>query len=271
MGPQKASSQPEIITKDQWVKILGDQFWRVNNLYWVINEKGEKVKFKLNWAQLILYKSLWYLNVVLKARQIGITTFFCIFFLDICLWNSNTSTAIIAHKQDEGKRFFKEKIKYAYDNLPDFIKQTITADTSRADELRFNNNSSIRVTTSGRSGTYQYLHISEFGKICKIRPDRAEEIVTGSFNAVHVGQFICVESTAEGREGFFYDYCKKAKQLADKKETLTELDFKLFFFPWWEEPEYRLKAKVLITDDFKQYFQDLENKHGIKLTPAQKS
>jgi len=271
MGIQKESSPPKIITKEGWVKLLGDQFWRLNNLYWVITEKGERVKFKLNWAQYILFKSFWYLNIILKGRQIGITTYVCILFLDVCLWNSNTSAAIIAHNREEAERFFKEKIKYAYDNLAPFILRSIKADTSSTRELRFNNNSSIRVTTSARSGTYQYLHISEFGKICKKYPDKAEEIVTGSFNAVHAGQFIYVESTAEGRQGFFYEYCKKAKALSDKKETLTELDFKYFFFEWWREPKYRLNGKVLITEEFKHYFQELKDKHDINLDAQQKA
>jgi AAA domain len=46
--------------------------------------------------------------------------------------------------------------------------------TSRdsADELVFANNSSIRVSTSMRSGTLQYLHVSEYGQLCSRYPDR---------------------------------------------------------------------------------------------------
>lgn len=68
-----------------------------------------------------------------------------------------------------------------------------------ADTLTFGNNSSLRVSTSMRSGTLQLLHVSEFGKICAQYPDKAREIVTGALNTVEAGQFVVIESTAEAR------------------------------------------------------------------------
>jgi hypothetical protein len=70
-----------------------------------------------------------------------------------------------------------------------------------ADELVFANNSSIRVSTSMRSGTLQYLHVSEYGQLCSRYPDKAREIRTGALNTVQAGQVVFIESTAEGREG----------------------------------------------------------------------
>ncbi|MBY2923070.1 hypothetical protein HF265_31050 [Rhizobium leguminosarum] len=49
-------------------------------------------------------------------------------------------------------------------------------------ELLLGNNSSIRVGTSLRSGTLQYLHISEYGKLCAKYPDKAREVRTGALN-----------------------------------------------------------------------------------------
>ena len=56
-------------------KNLSDRFWRLNNLYWIMNDKGQRVRFRLNKVQLALYKALWWLNIILKSRQHGITTF----------------------------------------------------------------------------------------------------------------------------------------------------------------------------------------------------
>ena len=82
------------------------------------------------------------------------------------------------------------------------------------DPLTFGNNSSVRVSTSMRSGTLQYLHVSEFGKICAQAPEKAREIVTGALNTVEAGQFVVIESTAEGQEGAFYEMAQHARARA---------------------------------------------------------
>jgi len=47
-------------------------------------------------------------------------------------------------------------------------------------EFVFSNGSSIAVSVSMRSATAQYLHISEFGKICAKYPEKAREIPVSS-------------------------------------------------------------------------------------------
>lgn len=126
--------------------------------------------------------------------------------------------------------------------MPQWTRTFNSATNDRSGELAFENGSSYRVSTGFRSGTYQRLLISEFGKICAKSPDVAREIVLGSLNTVSNDQIVAIESTAEGREGYFYEYCKKAEvdQLSGKK--LTNMDFRFFFFPWYEESSYRLKT-----------------------------
>lgn len=68
-------------------------------------------------------------------------------------------------------------MKFAYDNLPDIMKQMVSVSTDNTNELSFSNGSRIQVGTSFRSGTLQFLHISEFGKICLKYPERVREIV----------------------------------------------------------------------------------------------
>src|SRR5215207_10590786 len=62
--------------------------------------------------------------------------------------------------------------------------------------------------------TLQYLHVSEFGKICAQAPEKAREIVTGALNTVEAGQFVVIESTAEGQEGAFYEMTQRARPRA---------------------------------------------------------
>jgi hypothetical protein len=261
-----AAQQAYLVTSKEK---LANEYWRLNNLYYIKDKKGKKVKFKFNWAQEILYRNMWFLNIILKARQLGLTTFIQIFMLDRCLFNSNINAGVIAHNRDDAQKFFKDKIKFAYDNLPDQIKKHKSAANDSAGELSFSNGSSIRVGSSLRSGTYQYLHISELGKVCAKFPDKAEEIKTGALNTVEVGQFIFIESTAEGDYGDYYDLCKQYENAS--KDDLTKLDYLFFFFSWWRHPDYTLDDPVDIPLDLEAYFADLKLKHDIELTDGQKA
>ena len=136
-----------------------------------------------------------------------------------------------------------------------------------AKELSFSHGSSIRVGTSLRSSTLQYLHISEFGKVCAKNPEKAREIVTGALNTVHVGQSIVIESTAEGREGAFHNIWEDAWRTKDRSKTPQ--DFSPIFFPWHKHNEYSQGVAIDIKPDQKEYFAKL-SLEGIKLTDPQK-
>src|SRR3984957_18012030 len=248
---------------------LMDPYWRINNLYHIIDKQGRKIIFKLNWAQQELYENVWYCNVILKARQLGISTYICLLFLDRCLFNPNISAGIIAHTVEDAQALFR-RVKIAYDSLPDQLREVITAENDTAQMLKFSNGSSIRVGTSLRSSTFQYLHISEFGKICAKSPDKAQEIITGSLNTVAPGQYIFIESTAEGRDGYFYDICKRAQSDRETNRQLSKLDFRFHFFPWFNEPSYRIGSIFPVSDEMKQYFDHLLAL-GIKIDDEQRN
>lgn len=255
---------------DFWMN-LKDWKWRIQNLYYIKNKKGQKVKFKPNWAQKQLLDNLWFFSILLKARQLGMTTFFCILYLDQVLFNANKTAGIIAHRKEDAEKFFDDKVKFAWDNLPESLKDALGyPNTDSAKELSFPNGSKIFVSTSTRGGTLQYLHISEFGKICAQYPGKAKEIVTGAINSVEQGCFVTIESTAEGRSGYFFNYCEEGQNAKREGRELTPLEFKFFFFPWWQEPEYRMRANFVITAEYKSYFESLEKNHGITLDDDQK-
>lgn len=251
---------------EQWA----DPRWRLNNLYWIKDKAGRRVRFKLNAAQSELLDELHYLNVILKARQLGFTTFIQLFMLDACLFNSNTAAGVIAHTREDAEAFFKDKIKFAYDNLDEAIKAQVACTQDSAKSLAFSNGSSIRVGTSLRSGTFQYLHVSEFGKICARFPDKAREIVTGALNTIEAGQFAFIESTAEGDEGAFFEMCQTAQRKAQQGQRLTPLDFKFHFHPWWRDKGYQLDEPVVIPPSLRAYFNKLESQ-GITLTAPQRA
>lgn len=208
-------------------------------------------------------------KIILKCRQIGMTTGFCIDELDQILWNRNSQVGIIAQTRDDGKDIFTDKLKFSFDSLDARIRPAFRLVGDSADELSFSHGSVIRVGTSLRSSTLQCLHISEFGKICAKYPEKAREIITGSLNTVHAGQKIVIESTAEGKEGYFYEMCQTALDRQRKDIPLSPLDFKFFFFPWWQHPEYMLDHFVDITEMLEEYFAKLQL-NGITLSDPQK-
>jgi len=253
-------------------KKFASQRWRIDNLYQIVDADGNQIPFQMNYAQKLLYLGMWYCNIILKSRQHGITTFMCLLYLDICMFNSNTHAAIIAHNKDDAEDFFQKKVKFAYDNLPEQLKNQMGGSKISSKHLSFKNGSSIRVTTSGRSGTYQLIHISELGKICAKYPLKAQEVITGTLNAIHAGNIVTIESTAEGREGKYYEMVKTARALKDMRSNLGKKQYKFFFFGWPENDLNRLEPSGTATPDrLKDYFEELEVKHRIHLTEEQKA
>ena len=255
--------------KAELKKYLGDRNWRLNNLYYVLDKNGNKVKFKFNFFQKIIMDQVWFFNVILKARQLGVTTFFCILYLDAVLFKPNQTANIIAHTKLDAQKIFK-RVKFAFDNLPEELKNQLEVVNDSVESMTFQNGSSFSVTVSTRSGTVQYLHISEFGYICQNFPEKANEIITGALNSVEQGNMISIESTAKGRAGKFFEMCKDAEKLLKRGLELSPLDFKFFFFPWWQNPEYVLyESFEVLPKEMVEYFDKLDHE-GIKLNHAQK-
>jgi hypothetical protein len=249
------------------VDCLGDWRWRLANLYYIVDEFGKKVKFSPNAEQLDLLSHLHFLNLVLKARQLGFTTLIDLVGLDQTIFTPDFSAAIIAHGLNEAGKIFRNKVKYPWDKLPDGVKALNPPVNQTASEFVFSNGSSISVSTSARSGTLQFLHISEYGKICRRFPDKANEIKTGSLPAVHAGGLIFIESTAEGTGGHFYEMVKEAEKRGVRPPN--DMEFKLHFYPWWRKESYRMDPDgVIIEPEVIEYFNELEEK-GIYVDDAQ--
>ena len=253
--------------------------WRLSHLYKIMvkGDDDDEVMvqtFKPNRAQRRLIASLHNRNIILKARQLGFTTFICILFLDYSLFGSgDTRAGIIAHDKDSAQTIFRDKVKFAYDNLTPELKEAFPLARESASELLFqHNNSSIRVATSMRSGTIHYLHVSEFGKICARYPQRANEVVTGSIPAVPSNGLIFIESTAEGQEGKFYEMSRKAEALYLAKAKLNRKQYRFHFFAWHEAPEYRMPADgIIITEKDHKYFDVLEATFDKKIDIEQRA
>ncbi len=257
---------------------LKNKWWRLNNLYYIINAKGNKVLFKPNYSQWMFYNNIWYMNLILKARQLGFTTFIDIYLLDECLFNANIEAGIIAHNREDAGKILRRKVLFPYNNLPTWLKEQRPLITKSKSELEFKHSGSdssvLSIGTSFRSGTCHYLHISEFGKICAQYPAKAEEIVSGALEAIHTETEKCVlfiESTAEGRQGFFFDYCTEAQKRQLMNMRLSSLDYRFHFFPWYENPGNSVSTNQPIIDRMATYFARMEAEIGERLTQGQKN
>lgn len=260
------------MTTDELKKNMGDRLWRLNHLYYITNEQGQRVLFKCRPVQLLFFKALHWLNIILKSRQHGITTFCCLMMLDMCLFNSNTKAGIIAHNMQAAGEIFRDKVKYPYSQLPEALRLSLPAIKCDAGQLILNNNSSLMIATSLRSGTYQWVHISEYGKICAKTPERAIEIQSGTLEAVHEGGFITIESTAEGSAGDFYDRCKDAEDLKHRGRELGPMDYRFHFFAWFQDPKNTTDPKfVSEPEDVKEYLDKLENGLDLTLSTGQRA
>lgn len=251
----------------QFTAALADPMWRLESLYYIKTKtadeddedsEGVVVKFKPNRAQRQLLKRLWFKNLILKARQLGFTTLIQILFLDFGMFTPNLNIGIIAHTDDAAKKIFK-KIKFAYERLPQSLRDANPLTSCSVREMTFKNGSTITVGTSMRGDTIHYLHISEYGKICAKFPDRAEEVVTGTMPAVPDTGMIFIESTAEGRDGDFFKKSERAEALHISGAKLTNKQFRFHFFPWHEEAGYTMDpAGVVISPSEHEYFDGIE-------------
>lgn len=253
--------------KEELARCLNDPEWRLFSgcLYKIMikGDDGEDalvMPFKPNRAQRRFITRLWHRNLILKARQLGFTTLIAILWLDHALFNANQRCGIIAQDREAAEVIFRDKVKFGYENLPTEIRERYPLKRDSAAELLFeHNNSSVRVGTSMRSGTIHRLHVSEFGKICAKFPDKAAEVVTGSIPAVPTNGVLVIESTAEGREGEFFDMVQRAEGLDASKALLTPKDYRFHFYAWWQEPKYRLDSStVAVSVKQHDYFDGIE-------------
>ncbi|HCM6190437.1 terminase [Klebsiella pneumoniae] len=250
--------------------LLKNRFWRLNHLYKIKDKNGKCVTFKMTPEQLEYFDGMHDRNVILKARQLGFTTEVCIIQLDLAIFHKK-ECALIAHSLPDAERLFRNKTQFAYQRMPDDIKLANPLVKETTSEYVFAKGGSVTVSTSFRGGTLYSLHVSEFGKICAKYPEKAKEIVTGAFEAVPLGGVITLESTAEGRAGYFYDYCAEAEKAMLQGKELSNLDWKFFFFSWWKNPQYAIDPVESLPVRLIEYFAEMEAKHGVIVNERQKA
>lgn len=252
------NSKPKTVKEFEQVYIKS-KLWRLNNLYTIINKYGEPVIFKMNWAQHVAYAaSKKHPRLcILKSRQQGISTLWLVSFFDDAIFCPFLNIGLMAQGKDEATKLL-ERTKFLWDKLSPDVKNFlgIGLDKDNAGEVSFTNNSTIFIRVSFRSTTLQRLHISEFGKIANMYPDRAKEVFTGTLQALAKGNTGIIESTAEGNNRFKDVYYNGV--LAKESNMLSTKDFYPVFLPWTSDPDCVLSVNQIETTETKKYLDDLE-------------
>ncbi|MCR9276238.1 MULTISPECIES: terminase [unclassified Mameliella] len=267
-------------TREDLLRALQDPIWRLysGRLYKIMTkadefQDGSVIPFKPNKAQRDFVNALHYRNVILKARQLGFTTLIALMWLDHAMFVPNQRVGIIAHSLEDAEVIFRDKVVFAYENMPPEVRAMFPLKKKTESEILFaHNGSSIRVSTSMRSGTIHRLHVSEMGKIAAKYPQKAREIVQGSLPAVPSHGIAIIESTAEGKAGYFYQIATRAEKRAMIPRRLGVKEFKFHFFPWHQMPTYVAPANdnTPISATQHKYFDEIEDKMGICLTLSQR-
>lgn len=245
---------------------LMDKEWRMANLYTIVDKNQKRITFKRNKAQEHFNKHKHSRNIVLKSRQLGFTTYEAVDMLDDSLFNKNFEGLFIAHTQNDAKDIFDKKIDFAWRNLDENIKALYKVIHDSANRLKFelgnNIQSGIMVSNSGRSGTYNRVHISEYAKLCATYPIKANEILSGTIPAVPIDGRIDIESTAEGMGGHFADMFWNA---LNRKGDPLMTEFKAFFYNWqYDEAEIQ-KVDIIPFDRMEDAhrFIDYQKLHAL--------
>jgi hypothetical protein len=238
---------------------MRDPMWRLENLYWIKDKDGNAIRFRLWPEQRKFLNNMWYRNIIPKARQRGFSTVVQIFFLDCCLFQSDINAAVIAQDERIALKIFEDKIIFAWNRLPDVIKEANPLTTDSKHELKWANGSAMWVSVSPTGTTLQYLHVSEYGKIAAKFPERAKQIQIGALQTVGPNGMIVIESTVESPEDDFSAMVKIAKMDAEAGNELSKMQYRLHFASWWDADEYEENPDLIpVSPKDHAYFDKIE-------------
>lgn len=230
------------------VKRAREDFPTFAGLLQIKTKDGEVVPLKLNKAQLELWRTIKRVRneglpvriIILKARQLGMSTFVQAYLLWKAITSPGTNGLVVAHLEDPAMELFS-KIELMYRLLPEpmFLELEKIKDTSKkGKKLAFGGNKLVRLDTLlyvdtannsalGRGQTFQHVHLSELAFYQK-----PEEIMFGLSQSVPMkpDTTIIVESTANGMGNYFHNMWKRA---TDKESNYVPL-----FLPWHSEADY---------------------------------
>ena len=235
----------------------------IEKFLWIEDADGKRIPFILNEAQVKLYEEMCEQKLngepiridILKARQIGFSTFIAGIIFCSVMFQPGQKAAIVADVAEHATNLFN-KYKFFYDNLPKELQFEKIASNAKELVVRYPNGqtSSIRIMvqgdSAGRSGTYQYLHLSEAAFWSNLEDTLTSLLQT--VNSNNLNSMVFIETTANGMN----DYKTRwDKDVAGKSR------YKALFFGWMVLDRYR--AKKLREGNKPDWLIELQQKTGI--------
>ena len=256
---------------DDW---LPSKLWRMNNLYSVQTKDDGSgnvvVKFVMKLSQLVLYATLkgHPRVVVLKSRQIGISTVTVLMYGDDMLVIPHLKVGIVAQNQDAANDL-KSKISFAFDSMDDEIKAFIGVHSTTDNDSAFglSNGSHAVARLSFRSGTLHRFAWTEVGKIAARDPQRVTETLSGSMQAIAptASNWVVNESTAEG-DNYFKSLYEDAEKSVGSEITMKEV--RPLFFSWLIDTTCNSSANVKVTPQVKRIVEVINKEFSVYIQSA---
>jgi hypothetical protein len=139
-------------------------------------------------------------NIILKARQLGISTLTAGYSLWMMTFHADKNILVIATKQEVAKNLVT-KVRVMHANLPSWLKQRCVEDNKLS--LRYKNGSQIKAVSSGedagRSEALSLLVLDEAAFI-----DRIEQIWAAASQTLSTGGQCLALSTPNGEGNWFH-------------------------------------------------------------------
>lgn len=149
------------------------------------------------------------------------------------------STILIAAHKHSGALEIMQRIRYAYEICPDFIRAGVTG--YGKSHIEFENGSRLvaQATTdnTGRGMSISLLYLDEFAFV---RPSIAREFWVSISPTLSTGGSAIITSTPNSDEDQFAEIWRLANKCFDENGNETELGvngFKAFRAEWWEHPD----------------------------------
>ncbi len=199
------------------------------------DKQGKLAPLLLNRAQRDYEKQCGKKNIVLKARQLGVTTYVAARFFLRTITQPGTLTVQVAHDQRAAEQIFRIVYRFL-ENLPESLRDLLFTSRANVRQIVFPAiDSEYRVETAsdrhaGRGLTIQNLHCSEVA----MWPDGAAALAALRAAVPPEGEIV-LESTPNGAAGTFYQEWQNADAAGYVRH----------FFPWWLEDAYRSRVPLL--------------------------
>jgi hypothetical protein len=177
-------------------------------------------------------------SVSLLGRQLGKTTSAAGYLLWFAMFNTDKTILIAAH-QYSGAQEIMQRIRYAYEMCPMWLKPGV--ESYNQGNIDFENKSRIvaRATTekTGRGMSLSLLYLDEFAFV---RPTIAKEFWTAISPTLATGGKCIITSTPNSDEDQFADIWRQANKKIDEYGNPTALGrngFSPFMALWNEHPD----------------------------------